>query len=185
MNRAVVFIDNGYFNKVIRQQFKGSTVDYELFSNNICGNCERLRTYVYDCKPYQGNPPTGDEKHRVSQMDKFVTAIKRLPRFEMRFGDLQKIWVDNKFTFKQKMADVLLSVDLVRLSWSKQMQDAVLVAGDHDFLPAVKAAKDAGVVVKLYYTNPIHDELLDACDETIMIDKNLINKSLLKPKQKK
>jgi len=184
MNRAVVLIDNGYLSKVVKNQFDGANIDYELFSNNICGDCERLRTYIYDCKPYQSHPPTPGEKQRVAGMDKFVSALKRLPRFEVRLGSLQKIWVDNKYTFKQKMVDVLLSIDLVRLSWSKQIQDAILVAGDHDFVPAVKAAKDTGVLVKLYYTNPIHDELLDICDENIEIDKDLIDSSLFKPKKK-
>jgi len=184
MNRAVVLIDNGYFSKVIKNQFGGADIDYELFSENICGDCERLRTYVYDCNPYQSHPPTADERRRVAGMDKFVSALKRLHRFEVRMGSLQKIWVDRKFTFKQKMADVLFSVDLVRLSWSKQIQDAILVAGDYDFVPAVKASKDAGVLVKLYYTQPVHDELLDICDEAIEITKELVNKSLRKPKKK-
>lgn len=179
MNRAVVFIDNGYLSKVIRNNFNDSKIDYEIFSDNICNPCERLRTYVYDCNPFQSSHPTSDERRRQSQMDKFVHALKRKHRFQVRMGTVQKIQVGTRHTFKQKMADVLLSVDMVRLSWSKQMQDAVLVAGDHDFVPAVKAAKDAGVVVKLYYAKPIHDELLESCDESIEINQDLVDKSLL------
>ena len=180
MNRAVVFIDNGYFSKVLKNHFRKPDIDYKLFSDNICGNCERLRTYVYDCMPYQSNPPTSDERSRYSNMDSFVSSLKKLPRFEVRLGSLQKIWFGKKYKFKQKMVDTLFSIDLVRLSSSKQIQDAVLVAGDHDFVPAVKVARDAGVVVKLYYTKPVHDELLDNCDETIEITKKLIDESLNK-----
>jgi len=182
MNRAVVFIDNGYFSKILKHNFKEVSIDYLKLSDNICNNCkcERLRTYFYDCMPYQSKPPTDDERERYSKMDSFVSSIKKLPRFEFRQGSLQKIWVDKKFVFKQKMIDTLLSIDLVKLSATKQIQDAILIAGDHDFVPAVEVAKESGVVVSLYYKHPIHDELLEKCDERKEITQDLINNSLKK-----
>jgi len=43
-------------------------------------------------------------------------------------------------------------------------------------LPAIEAAKEAGVLVTLYYSqSSIHDELLSAVDESAVIDQNLIN----------
>jgi uncharacterized LabA/DUF88 family protein len=56
------------------------------------------------------------------------------------------------------------------------IQKAVIVTGDSDFLPAIEAAKEAGVLVTLYYSqSSIHDELLSAVDESELIDRNLIN----------
>lgn len=178
MNRAAVFIDNGYLSKVLKNLFGRPEIDYKLFSDNICSGCERLRTYVYDCMPYQSQNSTAEERERYSKMDSFVSSLKKLPRFEFRQGSLQKIWVENKYVFKQKMIDTLLSIDIVKLSSTRQIQDAILVAGDHDFVPAVQTAKDAGVVVKLYYARPVHDELIDICDETIEITQELITQSL-------
>lgn len=56
------------------------------------------------------------------------------------------------------------------MSWDKTIQRAVLVSGDSDFVPAVKAAKDAGVLTIVYYSRGApdvyaHDDLLDCCDE--------------------
>lgn len=180
MNRIAIFIDNGYFSKIIKNHFNEAAIDYGLFSDNICGGSDRLRTYVYDCMPYQSSPPTPTERKLYADKDRFISYLKKLPRFEVRLGRLQKIKVDGKWIFKQKMVDILLSVDLVRLSWSRQIQDAILVAGDSDYVPAVIAAKDAGVLVKLYYKEPIHDYLLEKCDEPIKIEEELINKSLRK-----
>jgi len=180
MNRAVVFIDNGYLSKILKKYFKEPNIDYSVFSDNICGECERLRTYVYDCMPYQSNPPTPDERTRYSKKNRFLNSLEKSPRVEVKLGKLQKIWVDGKYKFKQKMVDVLLSVDLVKLSWSKQIQDAIIVAGDRDYVPALKASKDAGVLTKIYYKQPVHDEILSICDECIEIDQDLINKSLRK-----
>jgi uncharacterized LabA/DUF88 family protein len=176
MLRAAVFIDNGYFSKVLKNHFSKPNIDYKLFSNNVCGEYDRLRTCVYDCMPYKSDPPTPDEREYYGDKHRFKTALEKLPRFEIRLGELQKI----KCAFKQKMVDVLLSVDLVHLSWSHQIQTAILVVGDRDYVPAVKSAKEAGVLIQLYYKLPVHNQLLKECDETIEISKELIRNSLKK-----
>jgi len=67
-------------------------------------------------------------------------------------------------------------LDLVRLSASRQIQRAVLLAKDSDFVPAIDIAKDEGVIVQLYYSNPRPNmKLLDSCDETIRIDQAMMN----------
>lgn len=77
--------------------------------------------------------------------------------------------------FIQKRVDIALAVDLVRLSCGRMIQKAVIVTGDSDFVPAIEAAKEAGVLVTLYYSpTSIHDELLSAVDECTIINQDLI-----------
>jgi uncharacterized LabA/DUF88 family protein len=74
---------------------------------------------------------------------------------------------------------VLFSVDLVRLSSKGQIQRAVLVAGDSDFLPAVTVAKDEGVQIQVVHSpeiREIHRELWDAADDRRKLDSALILK---------
>jgi uncharacterized LabA/DUF88 family protein len=97
--------------------------------------------------------------------------------------------------FIQKDVDVLLAIDLVRLSSKGQIQKAFLVAGDADFSPVVKAAKDEGVMVKLFYSEGIQvttgrqhkqysDELWKECGEREAITKQIIDACPLRgPKQ--
>lgn len=176
MAKAAVLIDGGYFAKVLKYLFSEPDIDYEEFSNKICGDAERIRTYYYDCMPYQSSPPTPKERRMYSEKDKFIYKLKKLNRFEIRLGRLQKI---GRNEFRQKGVDVLLSVDLVRMSWGRQIDRAILVTGDSDFVPAVKAARDAGVVIILYYSRKppmyVHDELLDNCDERYEITQGLID----------
>lgn len=177
MDKAAVFIDGGYLARVLEKDFGGIRIDLESFSNKLCEGAERLRTYYYFCMPYQSNPPTKEEKERYSAADRFVHALKMLSRFEVRLGKLG--YHEGEYT--QKRVDVMLSVDLVRMSWDKQIKRAVLVTGDSDFVPAVLAAKDAGVLTVLYYsTTSCHDELLEACDDTIEITKELLHSVKLK-----
>ena len=47
------------------------------------------------------------------------------------------------------------------------MDKAVILTSDSDYVPAIKASKEFGSVVKLaYYKNlPINNELIESCDE--------------------
>jgi len=164
-NRVAVFIDNGYLSKILND---GTKIDFVKFCDTVSDGNERLRTYFYDCKPYISDPPTPDEKTRTSHYNRFASKIEALPRFQMRYGKLRK---NKNGTFEQKRVDILLAVELVRLSWAGQIDHAVIVTGDSDFVPAIEAAKDAGVITKLYYSRKaIHDELLSAVDERFEMD---------------
>jgi len=146
-------------------------IDLARFSDLLCGDYERLRTYYYTCMPYQSSLPTDEERRRFSSMDKFVYTLKKLPRFEVKLGRLGCVAGE----YVQKRVDIALAVDLVRLSSSGAINKAVLVTGDSDFVPAIEASKDLGVLVELYFSpSSIHDELLSAVDQSFVIDDVLI-----------
>jgi len=170
-NRSAVFIDNGYLSKVVSD---GVKIDFIKFCDLVCGDKERLRTYFYDCKPFRSEPPTEEERWKYAQYDKFASVVDKLPRFQMRFGKLRK---NRDGTFEQKRVDILLAVELVRLSWSHQIGHAVIVTGDSDFVPAIEAAKDVGVITTLYHSRrAVHDELLTSVDERYEMDDVFIEK---------
>lgn len=139
---------------------------------------QRLRTYYYDCMPFQSFPPTPEEAMKYSNADKFIHSLRHKPRFEVRLGRLQRVNAGSGFDFTQKGVDVMLAVDLVKMSWDKQIDKAIVIAGDSDFLYAVQAAKDAGALTELYYSNknPINDALYNVFDERKLIDQNLLDK---------
>ncbi len=172
-NRAAVFIDGAYLTKILDVDFGKPKIDLAKFSDLLCGDYERLRTYYYNCMPYQSCPPTEEERRRFAAMDKFVYTLRKLPRFEVKLGRLGCVGGE----FIQKRVDIALAVDLVRLSYGRLIGKAVVVTGDSDFVPAVEAAKDAGVLAILYYSpSSIHDELLSAVDESAIIDQSLISR---------
>lgn len=171
MDKTAVFIDGGYFSRVLKDEYGETAIDFKALSERLCEGCDRLRTYYYTCMPYQSNPPTAGERARYAAMDRFLYSLKKVPRFEVRLGKLSHI----RGEFVQKRVDVLLSVDLVRMSWGRQIQRAVLLSGDSDLVPAVQAAKDAGVLTQVYYSKrSVHDELLQACDDRFEITRDLV-----------
>ncbi len=90
VSRCAVFIDGGYLNKVLENEFNRCSIDYGKLAEEVAQGTERLRTYYYHCMPYQSNPPTEEEKRRYIAMSKFVEALKRLPRYEFRQGKLAR-----------------------------------------------------------------------------------------------
>jgi uncharacterized LabA/DUF88 family protein len=131
--------------------------------------------YYYDCAPFQSKTPTPDEKTRKAHFDTFRNQLENLPRTEVRLGKLARRRLPETgqgWRFEQKQVDVLLTVDLVRLSCTNQIQRAVIVGCDSDFVPAIQAAKDVGVMVQICYCpkTPPNNEILMKCDDRIVFD---------------
>src|SRR5262249_40583089 len=58
-------------NAVLRDEFACVAIDFGLFVQKIAGAREILRTYYYDCLPYQSRNPTTDERERFGRKQRF------------------------------------------------------------------------------------------------------------------
>ncbi|MFH1751939.1 MAG: NYN domain-containing protein [archaeon] len=181
MEKATIFIDGGYLNRILRDEFKEPDIDYAKLCDSICSDLklDRLRTYFYHCLPIVREGNLKDRK-KEARMQKFLSKLKRLPRFEVKLGRLQFIGGQ----FKQKMVDILMSLDIVGMCFDKQINHAILIAGDSDFIPAIKKAKNYGAIIHLYY-HPVsvHTEILDEVDELHTFSLELIQKSKIEKNQ--
>jgi uncharacterized LabA/DUF88 family protein len=109
-----------------------------------------------------------------------MAALSRLPRFQVRLGKLEYRGrkADGSPIFAQKRVDILLGVDMVELAATRQINRAILVAGDSDFLPAIEVVKRHGVLAVLWHgtrgghgrPSTCHNDLWDMCDERFEID---------------
>lgn len=174
MEKAAIFIDGGYLNRILKDKFAQLNIDYAKLSEAACEELKlsRLRTYFYHCMPLI-RPGNKNDEQKHAEMQRFVSKLRRLPRFEVRLGRLQLI----NGQFKQKMVDVLMSLDIVGMSFGGQIQHAILVAGDSDFIPAIRKAKDQGAIVHLFYhPASVHNELLDEIDELHVLSPEFIEK---------
>lgn len=176
MDRCAVFIDGGYLAAILRRKDK-PRIGFKKLSERLSSGMIHLRTYYYTSMPFQSNPPTDDEKQRYSRTDRFVHQLKKIPRFEVKLGRLQKTRDGGQDQYTQKGVDMMLGVDLVRMSWDKQIQRAVVMTADSDFVYAVQAAKDAGVITQLCYSSelPVNQSLLDVFDESMLFTQDIID----------
>lgn len=187
MGRTAVFIDGAYMEFLIREEFSEMRVDFALLSEHLADPCELLRTYYYHCLPYQGTNPSEEEARRYMNKLRFFRTLDRLPRFEVRLGEIvfRGVREDGKENFVQKRVDMMLGVDLVRLADSGQISDAILIASDSNLVPAVAAAKESGVLVTLYHGRKAgaNDDLWTICDERHPITEELLADVQLQPRR--
>jgi len=165
---------------VISEQGIGHIIEAWLkrFNAALTTGDKLVRTFFYYCMPYQGDPPSPDDARRYSAYQKFISFLGKLNRFELRQGRLAFRGTDaaGERLFEQKGVDVMLAIDLFRMATSRQIQKAVLVTGDSDFVPAIKLAKDEGMEVVLYYDGAkFSRDLIECCDVSVPIEKALID----------
>ena len=184
MSRLAIFIDGGYIDKIAREF--STWIDYVKFVDEIVSTVssktpnaiDLLRTYYYDCLPYQSDPPTDNERERFASKRRFFNRLGHIERFQVREGRLAHRGFDNndKPIFQQKRTDLLLGLDFALLSSKRTITHAALVAGDSDFLPAVEIAKQEGIAVWLFHgLTPAH-ELWLAADERLELDQDFMNR---------
>jgi len=172
MDRCCVFLDGGYLDYALQDAKK--RIDYSKFVIKLCDQNDFIRAYYYHCLPYQSSPPAQDEALRFSKVNAFFDRLKKLDRFQIRLGKLAKrgVYPDGKPILNQKRVDVFLATDLVKFSAQKAMTQAILLSADSDYVPAIQAAKEFGIIVKLAYYGglSINDELIQACDERLCFE---------------
>ncbi len=176
--RVAVFIDGGYLERIGKDEFPGITIDFSKLSDKMAFGFPHLRTYYYNCLPYQSNPATADEKSRFANKQRFYHALEGLNHFNVRLGKLKYRGLDSSGNpiFEQKGVDVYLATDLVLLSTKHLITHASLLTADTDFLPAFKVAQDEGVVIKLYHSAKMGNanDLWQCADERVVIDSNFM-----------
>ncbi len=185
MGTVAVFLDAGYIDKVMANDFGHPKIDYGKLSQAVAAPDELLRAYYYNCLPYQSNPPTDEESQRYSRAHRFITALKAIPRFEVRLGRLASRGTDaaGKKIFIQKRVDCMFGVDMALLAGKGKISNVAIFTGDSDFIPAIEAVKREGVLVTLWHgTNPKNSmpgrEILEIADERKPITQEFINRIL-------
>lgn len=63
----------------------------------------------------------------------------QLDYLDVKLGDLIR---DSQGKLKQKGVDILISVDMVIKAFLNHYDVAILIAGDRDFVPAVRAVRE-------------------------------------------
>lgn len=176
--RIIILIDGGYLDAALRDQFNHARISYPKFVAELAQDHTVLRTYYYTCEPWQNNPPTEDDRKRISNAQKFREYLQRIPNFEVRLGRLAYRGVSNNGSviLEQKQVDILLALELARMSMKRAINRAILVTGDSDFVPAINLAKDEGIEVFLAHADRPHISLINAVDQIIKIDSKMIQR---------
>jgi uncharacterized LabA/DUF88 family protein len=86
---------------------------------------------------------------RVKAFETRLDTINSFENFHVREGSVSRR--RNAKKREQKEVDVQLAVDMLTHSFSKNIQRAILLSGDLDFLPLIDAVANLGVMVEVWY----------------------------------
>jgi len=183
MSDSAIFIDGGYLDKAMRNEHGGISIDYDKLATEMAGGLSRYRAYYYYSPRWMPTHPSEDDRRQQANQDRFFERIRCLPRFEVRLGHLRRRGTDSatgRPIFQQKGVDVLLAIDVVHVALRGLASQVALLAGDGDYRPLVKVAKDAGVITRLYHAQGTTEstkyspELWSECDERVALDAALV-----------
>ena len=182
MGTCAIYIDGGYLDKVLQNEYPQTKVDVGQLVERMRASDTLLRAYYYHCMPYRSDPPTTDEERRYASKRRFIDALSYIPRFQVRLGHLnfQGLTDSGQPIFQQKRVDMMLGVDMALLAVKQRVDRMALLTGDSDTIPAVEAVKPEGIVVTLWHgplkgrSSPSRD-LYQIVDERIEIDQAMID----------
>ena len=76
MGRIAIFIDGAYLSYTLKDEFGSPRIDFQKLVNRMAGGREILRSYYYNCEPYQSNPPTPEERARFGKAQAFISSTE-------------------------------------------------------------------------------------------------------------
>jgi len=183
----MIFIDGNYLRKKVSESSDG-TINYPKLANILKDSTRRtatnpqlIRVYYYDAIPNLDDVRTmPDDPDPSSMFDemanlledqkKYLAKISMYDLFDVRLGRLA--W-NAKGKRGQKGVDSLIAIDMITKAHQDQYDDAVLVAGDSDFLEIVKAVKNIGPsVMGAYFEDNTNRDLIYEFDKRYPLKMN-------------
>ena len=125
------------------------------------------------------NPPIKEQSERYAKRQRFYATLGNFPRFEVVLGVLAKRYDEKgEIFYEQKRVDMHLGLKAVHFSAKGKIGHIALLAGDSDYVPAIKLAKEDGVDIFLFHGSSYHHELWQNSDVRIKIDQAFIDSIL-------
>jgi uncharacterized LabA/DUF88 family protein len=174
---SYLFIDAGYIRRLFKDYIEpvyiGAAIDWQAIERHVMpttGEGAAFRTFLYDCIEVE---PRADETQeafntRMESIRAELRFVKSFPGYHIRLGDLVG---SKKKTRRQKKVDVQLAVDMLSNAFSNNYDNAILVSGDLDFVPAVEEIFRLGKrVIVAAHSSSCAQELKDVADQFYPID---------------
>ena len=167
--KIVVFIDGSNLYHDLVKNFGKAKLDFKAFADFLAGKNKLVQVYYYNAPLNQKDNPSAYQSQQ-----RFFSSLGKIPRFEVKLGRLEK---RPKSPPVEKGVDVRMAVDIVTHAYSNIYDIGIVVSGDADFVPAIKAAQDFGKkMVNVCFPKTKSFHLNQVCNETITIDKEAFDK---------
>jgi len=155
MEETLVFMDAGFLSKLSKYFGGGEYLRYNIinFSKNLAKKqnlvCKHI--FYYTAPPFQSDDSTKEELEKYRKYETFKNKLLKYKVISIREGRCQRLKIDGKFIYNQKGVDLLVTIDLMSISFDyKDIKKIILLANDSDFVPVVEKLKELNIEVILY-----------------------------------
>jgi uncharacterized LabA/DUF88 family protein len=177
--KIMIFIDGSNFYHNLKTNHFPTNIDFKKFSDLLCAGRKHVRTYYYNTPLRQADDPAEYKRQQL-----FFDALRRTPYLELKLGYFLKKTKTCEncghilYYPVEKGCDVNLAVDMMSMAYKNLYDVAILVSADGDFASACQCVKDLGKHTEnTYFEHGSSWHLLNICDDRILINKGLIEKS--------
>lgn len=178
MKRVAVFIDGNNFYFGLRKLYGK---DKSLKQFNFLKFAEFLakENKIYDIFYYNAQLDREQNPDKYESQKQFFDSLRKIPRFHLILCKLLKrnITGTGKFYYIIKEDDIHMAVDMVEKAEENKFDSAIIVSGDGDFVPAVKAVKRKNKEVEnVYFKNSSSRNLQNCCDSSFELTKEILDR---------
>jgi len=187
--RGMIFIDGGYLRKNVSELFD-EEINYQNLANFLKSKISErglltqvVRVYYYDAQyvniELSDNLSVEEnrawhkiENELIPKQEKYLDNIRQIDLFDVKLGKL--IRTENG-KFRQKGVDTLLAIDMLTKAYQLQYDEAILLAGDSDFIELVEAVKNIGPrVTGVYFEKNVRKEFAYVFDKRFPLTKQIL-----------
>jgi uncharacterized LabA/DUF88 family protein len=174
----MVFVDGGYVRRKLQEEGLNWNWNISQFNVKIHQRFfpppntqgeEFIRLYYYDAN-YNKDDPLFDPfvEKKYDERKKIFDAFDNMGKVEVV---LESLILSTKNKDRQKGVDTRIAIDMISKGYLDHYDIAILVCGDRDFIPIVKAVKNlAGkAVYGVYFQNKCPDDLVRIFDRRLII----------------
>ncbi|MBW3003799.1 NYN domain-containing protein [Candidatus Woesearchaeota archaeon] len=174
--RVSVYIDGANFLyglKSIRNNYSDYYFDFEKYIKKIVGKRNLVKMYYYNASLKQEKNP-----EIFKRQQKLFARLRGIGRCQVILCKRQRrTHKDGHEFFTIKGDDIHLAIDMLRDAYENKFDSAILITGDGDFSPLVKAVKAKGKLVENHhFKDNISLDLIKHCNNCTVIDKKTVNK---------
>lgn len=177
MKRVSIFIDGNNFYHNLKKIYGTSRnlieFNFEKLANFLTNKRKIIKIFYY-------NAPLDRTKdlEKYKSQQRFFEKIKKIPKFKLILCRLvkRKLKKTGEFYYTIKEDDIHMAVDMVEGASDNDFDVAILVSGDGDFVPAVKAVQRRKKTVEnIYFKQGYSGNLKQNSDKSFMLRKELLD----------
>ena len=178
MKRVAIFIDGNNFYYGLRKFYgKDKSLkkfDFKQFCNYLSQDNNLVKIFYYNAKL-----DVSENMTKYNSQKDFFDNLKLIDNFKLILCRLlkRKLCGTDKHYYVLKEDDIYMAVDMVEGACDNLFDIAVIVSGDGDFVPAVKAVQRKHKIVNnIYFKFNSSWNLRKNCDNSLELKKDILDK---------